>query len=968
MLAAGVAWIEASRAQDVDALRAVTAPGLACVDHQPLGFGTLDREGLLAATQLRFELSADDVVIVRSVQVDGPAVLALHYAETGTEARSRYEREALYVLRVDAGGLIDRWEVFAPDRYADALERLHELGAPSRGPVVENAASRTIRRNLVLLNAQDWDGLAELDAVAEHVVRLDRRKLVAAPPLEGAEAYGVNAVGFLDVFDTVDAETVGVRGERLALVRLHCGREPDFVLRLLCLYELDEHGRIAWEADFDDDDLAAALRELDDRYVAGEGAPHERVLRIGRAFGDANDRRDFDAMRSMLASDFVMADRTRLGYGDGDRDYFDAASRSVTEVATAGLAVNRILMLDGDALLTVAEGHQITPEGNDYVWTSCIVFQVGADDRIRRAEYYDEDRYADALVRLHELSRSDRADGPPIGNAMTRVEREATDAMAHDDRARMRGLVAADFRFDDRRGLVNLGRLDGAGLTENLVLMRAQGYVIGTPEPVAVRGQRLALSRRVAQTPAGDESPVLALNELDEAGRWAAMTFFDEDALGDALDELDDRYADGEGAGDAYTVRRTSDLRHAMAAHDWAAVEALVGDDFVFSDHRPIGLPDADRAGYLAAMAASAEQTPNAVLVGRTLEVRGDVTLLRSHRVGATAEGFEYAWEQLAVSCWAGGLLRRVELFPLDDAAAAHARFVELAADPLSPYIDNDAVRSVVRAYWLRRFVGPRAAAPLVSRDIAGEDRRHTVSMPEFHGRTGFADAMDATDAVFTDGADIVPLAVRGDRLALVRDGLHHGDDVLEVLNLWETDETARLVHATLFDPDDLAAAIAALDDRSAAIRPTPVGADEREGDEPDLENEATRVAAGFIPALYAGDVERIRTFIADRYRYVDHRFSGVSPAAEGFDAFFAQMRAILGRRLPRVDQSPGRGARRASPARVVGERVPAGLPNGRASHRRDRRRSEVRAYRRVRRAGPRPCPRRPECPVLRGG
>ena len=92
----------------------------------------------------------------------------------------------------------------------------------------------------------------------------------------------------------------------------------------------------------------------------------------------------------------------------------------------------------------------------------------------------------------------------------------------------------------------------------------------------------------MARTPAGDESPVLALNELDETGRWAAMTFFDDGALGDTLDELDDRYAVGEGARDTYAVRRTSDLRHAMAAHDWSAVEALVGDDFVFSDHRPI--------------------------------------------------------------------------------------------------------------------------------------------------------------------------------------------------------------------------------------------------------------------------------------------------------------------------------------------------------------------------------------------
>ena len=62
----------------------------------------------------------------------------------------------------------------------------------------------------------------------------------------------------------------------------------------------------------------------------------------------------------------------------------------------------------------------------------------------------------------------------------------------------------------------------------------------------------------------------------------------------------------------------------------------------------------------------------------------------------------------------------------------------------------------------------------------------------------------------------------------LVRDGLRHGDDVLEVLNLWEIDETGRLARATLFDPDDLAGAIAALDDRHAAIRSTPVGAYER--------------------------------------------------------------------------------------------------------------------------------------------
>jgi ketosteroid isomerase-like protein len=819
VLAAGVAWIEASRNHDVDALRAVVAPDLVCVDHQPLGFGTLDRDGIIAATRLRFEVSSDDVVIVRSVQVDGPVLLARHYSETATAEGNRYEREAIYVLRVDADGRIDRWDVYGEDQHASALARFRELAAPYRGPVVANAGSRTIERLLALLNAGDHEGVSAVDGVAEHVVRYDRRKLVSAPPIEGAEAYGVNAIGFLDVFDTVDPEVVAVRGERLALVRLHFGRAPDFVLPLLCLYEFDVDGRIAWEADYDDDDLPHALRELDDRYVAGEGAPHERILRIGRAFADVNDERDFDGTVAMLSPDFVMADHTRLGFGEGGPEYFDAANRSRADVADDEAVVVRTVDVDGDALLAVIEGHRITPDGSDYLWTSVIVFQIGADDRVRRAEYYDEDRYRDAVVRLHELAHAGPlAGGLELENAATRVEREVTSRIARGE-THLADIVAPDFRHDDRRSIVNLGHLDRAGQVRNLALMREQGYVVGTPEALAIRGERLWLSRRVARTPAGDESPVLSVNELDESGRWSAMTFFDDDALAVALDDLDDRYAAGEGAEHAYTIRRSADLRRAMTAHDWAAIEALVGDDFSFHDHRPLGLPDADRAGYVAAMVASAEQTPGAVLVGRALEICGDVTLTRTQRVGATTEGFEYDWEQLAVGRWAAGRLRLVELFAVADETAARARFAELTAPTLTPYVDNDTVRTVTRAYWLRRFVGPEAAGHLVSRDIAGEDLRRTVSMPEFHGRAGFAQAMDATDAVFSDGADIVPLAVRGDRLALVRDRLRHGDDELEVLNLWETDEDGRLAHATLFDPADFADAVHLLDVRHAELR-----------------------------------------------------------------------------------------------------------------------------------------------------
>ncbi|MGZ6907450.1 MAG: nuclear transport factor 2 family protein [Acidimicrobiia bacterium] len=864
VLAAGQAWIEASRNRDVEVLGAVVAPDLVCVDHQPLGFGALDREGIIAATRLRFEVSSDDVVIVRSVQVDGPVLLARHYSETATDEGNRYQREAIYVLGVDADGRIDRWDVYGEGQSDAALARFRELAAPRAGPVVANAGSRTIERLLALLNAGDYEGISEVDGVAEHVVRYDRRNLVSAPPIQGAEAFAVNAIGFLDVFDTVDPEVVAVRGERLALVRLHFGRAPDFVLRLLCLYEFDSDGRIAWEADYDDEDLQVALRELDDRYVAGEGAAHERILRIGRAFADVNNERDFDATLAMLAPDFAMVDRTRRGFGAGDRDYFDAANRTRTELANDDAVVVRQVEVDGDALLAVIEGHRIRPDGSDSLWTSCIVFQIGDDERVRRAEYYDEDRYADATARLRELAHAEAVTTGPsaIENQATRVEREVTDRIARGE-SHLADLVAPDHRLEDRRGIVNLGDLDPAGQALNLALMREQGYLVGEPEPLAVRGERLCLSRRVARTVAGDESPILSVNELDESGRWSTMTFFDEDALDAAIDELDERYAAGEGADQAYTIRRTSDLRHAMTAHDWAAIEALVGDDFTFSDHRPIGLPAADRAGYVAAMVASAEQTPNAVMMGRALELRSDIALTRTRRVGATTEGFEYDWEQLAVSRWAAGLLRCVELFAVEDEAAARARVAELATQPLTPYVDNDAVRTVTRAYWLRRFVGTEAAGHLVSRQITGEDRRPTVSMPEFHGRAGFANAMDATDAVFSDGADIHPLAVRGERLALVRDRLRHGDDELEVLNLWETDEHGRLAHATLFDPDHLADAIDRLEDRHRELAG-------------DAYTDFEMVAALGEHALNHRDFDTFAPMLAPGFQVVDHRQLGL--------------------------------------------------------------------------------------------
>ena len=288
---------------------------------------------------------------------------------------------------------------------------------------------------------------------------------------------------------------------------------------LLALTELDEQGRYRSVVFFDADDLSTALIELDDRYLADEGRAHARVLRVGRAFADANDRRDFDAMRDMLSADFVMSDRTRLGYGEGDREYFDAASRTRADVAPSdGVAINRLVRLDGDALLTVAEGHHITAEGSDYAWVSCIVFQVDGDDRIRRAEYFDEDDF-DARWRVSTSSAWPMPRTPHAENTTTQLMARSVELATARRFDLLRELFADDFARADHRTGVSAPVANGP---DEFVTAYASWFEVGFDHvsivPIAVRGDRLALTRMEWTSADGRSVPFLGLYETNADG------------------------------------------------------------------------------------------------------------------------------------------------------------------------------------------------------------------------------------------------------------------------------------------------------------------------------------------------------------------------------------------------------------------------------------------------------------------
>ena len=65
------------------------------------------------------------------------------------------------------------------------------------------------------------------------------------------------------------------------------------------------------------------------------------------------------------------------------------------------------------------------------------------------------------------------------------------------------------------------------------------GFAAQTVEPVAIRGDRLALLRLAATTADGYVSERLEVTEIDEQHRFVRTEIFDVDALADATATLD---------------------------------------------------------------------------------------------------------------------------------------------------------------------------------------------------------------------------------------------------------------------------------------------------------------------------------------------------------------------------------------------------------------------------------------------
>ena len=512
---------------------------------------------------------------------------------------------------------------------------------------------------------------------------------------------------------------------------------------------------------------------------------------------------------------------------------------------------------------------------------------VGAHDaagRLLRWDLYDVDQLDQARARFEAI-------GAPLDPLAAIARPNATVAMlerwqaafdagaASDDWDAMRELCATGMIFEDRKRLALL-----SGDRELMVASarerarsggRAEFRLVGTA------GDRVAVGRVLWSGGPPDgrfEIEYLSLHEVDEAGLFAAMIFFDLDDARAAQREAWARWAAIDPAA-APWVALVGAAIEGFDAQDGKRLRALFADDVVVDDHRRTGFGRIEGAdAYLQSLAVLWDLAPDQRMeIGwfwPAIERHGVITLLR--RSGTLADGGGFESEHLWLSTATGGRITRLELFEIEDLERAKARLEELRPDPLR-IPPNAVVRAYERWWEALRTGGENAVMALYAPSFVLDDRRALVQLSSDQ-EAEFGNVRFISEGGWTDTRTL--LATAGDRLALHRIAWTAGEanarSEVEALCVDEVDGEGRWLRTIVFDPADRAAASAELFERYVAS-----GAD-------GLPSNA--IAIGH--AWNSHGLERLRALLRADFYLDDRRRTGVG-LLESLDACLASLAAV---------------------------------------------------------------------------
>lgn len=784
---------------------APTTPEWVNIDHRR---GAAFQPGdMVSYIQSAWEDSPDTKIHIAAVhRLSHFGAVVTHFAHGTSRGGFAAEWRDINVLTAE-GDMVCRSELFDEDDLDAALAKFDELTRPT--PPLSNAASRVYDRVFAYFASRDWTGMTEV--MAEDILDDDRRRVANAGLRRGRDAMIANMrtgadLGARSIMSTV----IATRGDRLVLRHLRfSGQGPKaFHAELLGIAEINAAEQMVVAVQFDLDDIDDAFKELDARYLAGEASAHAHTwLLIMQVFAALNRRELFST-----TPDWVNVDHRR-GTPISPGEMPALLSAAWTFTSDLNHYVGTVHRLDNLGAVYTYMAHETSEDGFHAEWRAISVLTFEGN-LVNRCEVFDETDLNTALARFDELSRPT----PRLSNAASRATDRFLERFAARDWDAMANMVIDDIRFDDRRRVINADLQTGRDTFIENFRIAADLGATQAPTPIAIRGERVVLAS--ARFSLGGGAPeefgldLLHVIEIDADNRIAATVTFDHNDFDAAIDELDARYLAGEAAPHAHSWSAVVGAYAALNRREMPATTA----DHVSVDHRRVtSFAPGDIKHYTRSAWDQIPDISFRIEAVHRLNDRGAVVTHALH--GTSQEGFEAEWREIHLMTLEDELFNRSEMFDEADLDSALARFDELSR---TAKLNNAASRVFERFQKCLAEADLDAMANMLSDDICSEDRRHIVSSGIRHGRDA---ALEDARVIAGLGAGITAttvLAIRGEHLALRHTQYAVGHvqtdayqvDLLEVVVV-NTDE--RISAVVNFDPDDLDAALAELDNRYLA-------------------------------------------------------------------------------------------------------------------------------------------------------
>jgi hypothetical protein len=304
------AWNE----NDLARLRAALPDDFWFHDHRRTGAGRIEgADAYVRSVAALFEqarvMNVDQLYHV-AVAPQGSLAVTRTFGELGSGSLV----ESVFVrLSAFRDGRFAGLELFELEDLERARARFEALRPPDVLRIPPNAATRSMERMGACIEAQDWQGLADLfppDFAYDDRRPLvrdsgDREKLLAS--VRVSASVGASATHAL----------LATAGDRLALGQIHFSMRQEGALvselETLQLVEVDAQGRFVAHVIFDPGDRRAASLEMFERHARGPaaGPMPPAALEALRAM----NAHDLERLRAVLPDDFVFDDHRRTGLG-----------------------------------------------------------------------------------------------------------------------------------------------------------------------------------------------------------------------------------------------------------------------------------------------------------------------------------------------------------------------------------------------------------------------------------------------------------------------------------------------------------------------------------------------------------------------------------------------------------------------------------------------------------------------------